>query len=154
MAAGGSRLDAALERRGSKGRTRRGATAATDVTGFGLAGHLAEMARASQVGATLHIASLPALPGALELLAQGERSTFHAENERGRKRMRIARDAGGDPRLPLLFDPQTSGGLLFGVAAAEVADCLDRLHQAGAVEACVIGQVGDRAVDQARLQID
>ena len=58
-----------------------GATAATDVTGFGLAGHLGEMARASGVAVEVDLDSVPALAGALELFGQGLRSTFHEENE-------------------------------------------------------------------------
>src|SRR4029079_11137345 len=56
-----------------------GVEAATDVTGFGRAVHLGEMVRASGLSARVTVADLPALPGALELLARGLRSTFHAE---------------------------------------------------------------------------
>ncbi|MGH3053864.1 MAG: selenide, water dikinase SelD, partial [Gaiellaceae bacterium] len=56
--------------------------ACTDVTGFGLAGHLSELLRASDVGARLRADAIPALPGALALLAAGWRSSFHATNER------------------------------------------------------------------------
>ena len=86
-----------------------GARAATDVTGFGLAGHLAGMLRASGVSAIVDVTALPALPGALELLARGLRSTSHAANEKARRGMVVTRDAAAHPNLPLLFDPQTSG---------------------------------------------
>jgi selenide,water dikinase len=87
-----------------------GARAATDVTGFGLGGHLAEMVRAGGVGARLHEGALPALPGARELLAAGWRSTAHATNVRAR----------GEDGDPLLDDPQTSGGLLAALPATAV----------------------------------
>ncbi len=120
-----------------------GATGATDVTGFGLAGHLAAMARASGVSVTLALAELPVLPGALELLARGERSTFHAENARRRAGLELPPAAAGDPRCELLFDPQTSGGLLFGVAAEHAGAALAELRQRGDRAAAVVGQVDE-----------
>ncbi len=92
-----------------------GVRACTDVTGFGLAGHLREMLRAGGVAARLTHGALPALPGTLELLRAGWRSSFHAANAR-------AQDAdNGDPLTALLVDPQTSGGLLAAVPAERIA---------------------------------
>jgi selenide,water dikinase len=107
-----------------------GVTACTDITGFGLAGHLGEMLRASSVGAAIDPAALPALPGARELAAAGVESTLAPAN----------RAASGIAE-PLLIDPQTSGGLLAGVAAARAADCVRALHDAGFAAAAVIGHV-------------
>ncbi|MDP2312886.1 MAG: selenide, water dikinase SelD [Pseudomonadota bacterium] len=115
-----------------------GARAATDVTGFGLAGHLAEMARASGVGATLSLAALPVLPGVMSLLAQGVRSTFHAQNTAARRHVRGAVD---DPRAELLYDPQTAGGLLFAVPGDAAEAVVAALHAIGEVDAAVIGAV-------------
>jgi selenide,water dikinase len=95
---------------------RHGARACTDITGFGLAGHLDEMLRASGVGARLRRDALPALPGALELLQAGWRSSFHPQT-----------DAAGDTLEALCLDPQTSGGLL----AAVPTNQLDALLAAG-----------------------
>jgi selenide,water dikinase len=119
---------------------RHGVHAATDVSGFGLAGHLMEMLVASGVGAELRIASLPVLPGARELLAIGVRSTFHPQN--AERRVHVASAAELDPlAFELLFDPQTSGGLLLS-AAAESADALVReLRAAGDGAAACIGSV-------------
>ncbi|MEZ4322151.1 MAG: selenide, water dikinase SelD [Myxococcota bacterium] len=86
--------------------------ACTDVTGFGLARHLAEILRASGVSATLEVSSLPAHPGVTALLATGERSTFHDENRGVLKSLRVDTEAGLHPAFELLFDPQTCGGLL------------------------------------------
>ncbi|MDH3743982.1 MAG: selenide, water dikinase SelD [Acidobacteriota bacterium] len=128
------------------------ATAATDVTGFGLAGHLAEMSRASGVTAIVDIDTLPALGGALELMARDERSTSHEQNAKAKKGMRIADGAGSHPKLPLLFDPQTAGGLLFGVPTAERDACLTALRKAGETATC-IGQVVKRPADGAPIEV-
>ncbi len=130
-----------------------GATAATDVTGFGLAGHLATMLRASVVSAIVDVTALPALPGALELLARGYRSTSHASNEEARPAMVPTRDAAAHPRFPLLFDPQTSGGLLLGVPAEREADALARLHAGGDEAATVIGWVRPRRCDGVTIEV-
>src|SRR5690349_14196539 len=89
------------------------ATACTDVTGFGLFGHLGEMLRAGGCAARLDLAAIPLLPGAREALGQGIRSTLHEGNR--------AAVAGlvDDPPAALL-DPQTAGGFLAGLPEAEV----------------------------------
>jgi selenide,water dikinase len=111
-----------------------GAVACTDVTGFGLGGHLLEMLRASGVGAVLLMDRVPALPGALELAAEGVASTLAPENRRSLP------GVGADARSALLFDPQTSGGLLAGVAPERADICIDRLRSAG-IDAAIVGTV-------------
>lgn len=110
------------------------ATACTDVTGFGLAGHLREMLVASSVSATLDASALPALPGARELAAGGIESTLAPENRRA-----LPADVGGVDAA-LLADPQTSGGLLAGIPAARVVACLEALRAEG-IDAVAIGTV-------------
>jgi selenide,water dikinase len=117
-----------------------GATGVTDVTGFGLAGHLGAMVRASGVQAALVLEALPALPGALELLALGVRSTFHEENRRLRRGLLIEPSALEDPRIDLLFDPQTAGGLIFDVARQSANEAVEDLHRAGCAGAAVVGE--------------
>jgi selenide,water dikinase len=97
-----------------------GARACTDISGFGLAGHLAELLRASGVRARLDLDALPALPGALELLARGFRSSAYADNEALLEGVELPPGARSHPAFPLLFDPQTSGGLLFGAEPARL----------------------------------
>jgi selenide,water dikinase len=123
------------------------ARAATDVSGFGLAGHLGELLRASGVAAELWGVQLPALPGALALLAVGIRSTYHEQNARLRRRLSIARELGSEPALELLFDPQTSGGLLLGVAADRCEATLASLRAGGDRAAAWIGRVEARRPD-------
>jgi selenide,water dikinase len=125
-----------------------GAKAMTDVTGFGLAGHLGAMLRASGVSAVVNVAALPALPGAVALLAQGLRSTSHPENAKARKGFLVRPGAGLDPRFELLFDPQTSGGLLFGMKPERVEEALERLEHAA-----VIGEVQEVRSDGALLEV-
>lgn len=86
--------------------------AGTDVTGFGLAGHLGELTRASGLSADLSLAALPLYPAVEALFARGERSTFHADNREAAKAIRVTAGLGTSPRFEALFDPQTAGGLL------------------------------------------
>jgi selenide,water dikinase len=109
-----------------------GVAACTDVTGFGLAGHLLEMLRASGVGSVLWPESVPVLPGALELASRGVASTLAPQN--------AALFPSNDAVAPVLVDPQTSGGLLAGVPAARAEACLTALHDAG-IAAAPIGVV-------------
>ncbi len=93
----------------------------TDVTGFGLAGHLHEMLSASRLGAELWLDRIPLLPGADELLLEGWESSLAPENRHAEQFIDV------DPALRtlaayrVLFDPQTSGGLLFGIPAERQA---------------------------------
>jgi selenide,water dikinase len=105
-----------------------GATACTDVTGFGLAGHLLEMLHASSAYARLDPAAIPALDGALDLLADGIASSLHASNLSALAAVENA----VDPVLAaLLIDPQTAGGLLAGVPASRATACLGELRDIG-----------------------
>ncbi len=118
-----------------------GAGAATDVTGFGLLGHLVEMTRASEVDATLFLDRIPVLDGARESVARGVFSSLQPQNVRLRRAVRDLDRAQALPDYPLLFDPQTAGGLLAGVPAARAASCVAALRAAGYEAAAVIGQV-------------
>ena len=111
-----------------------GAKAATDVTGFGLAGHLLEMLRASTVDAELWPDALPAFDGARDLLAGGLHSTLQPAN-----RSAFGPSVSGDD--PLLFDPQTAGGLLAGIPHERSAACVAALRQDGYAAARIIGRV-------------
>jgi selenide, water dikinase len=128
-------------------------SAATDITGFGLAGHLGSMLRASKVSAVLDLDALPALPGALSLFGRSVRSTAHAENARARRAMLVDDAAAGKPGLDLLFDPQTSGGLLLGIASERRDALLQTLHASGDVAAVVIGEVGAPRADGALVAV-
>jgi selenide, water dikinase len=115
-----------------------GAAAATDVTGFGLLGHLIEMLRAAHMDAALDPDWIPALDGAVELLARGIASSLDADN---RAALSVLDAAGRThPIAPLLVDPQTAGGLLAGVAADRSERCLAELCRLG-YRAAVIGRV-------------
>jgi selenide, water dikinase len=132
---------------------RAGATAATDVTGFGLAGHLGEMLRTSGLSARIELGSIPALPGALELFAQGSRSTFHEENARARRSIYAPFELADDLRLELLFDPQTAGGLLIGIAAGDAEALLADLRDGDSPGASLIGHACARREDGALIEI-
>jgi selenide,water dikinase len=118
-----------------------GATACTDVTGFGLLGHLVEMTRPSGVDAELILSALPVLEGAEETSAAGILSSLQPANVRLRRALRNQQDAVAHPRYPLIFDPQTAGGLLASVPADRVDACLGALHALGYHHAAAIGRV-------------
>jgi selenide,water dikinase len=119
------------------------AGACTDVTGFGLVGHLAEMLD-GELGATLDLDALPLLPGCLEAMERGIFSSSHASNREAATGVEIARTGAGV--LPeVLFDPQTSGGLLIGVEPDRGESLCAALQRAGYVQARVIGRVGERS---------
>ncbi|MBT5356945.1 MAG: selenide, water dikinase SelD [Rhodospirillaceae bacterium] len=120
---------------------RHGATAGTDVTGFGLAGHMLEMLNASDVDAELKLDALPVLPGVAELVALGHESTLRPSNEES---VGNAVPLSAHPSFPLLFDPQTAGGLLFGVPADQAEACCAELRAGPAPDARIIGRITPR----------
>jgi selenide, water dikinase len=103
--------------------------AATDVTGFGLAGHLLEMLRASNVSAVLNLAQIPLLPGAEELFGSGLESTLAPANRNSVPEIDLGQSPPAAPKLAALFDPQTCGGLIFGAPPHQMPDILARLAQ-------------------------
>jgi selenide, water dikinase len=115
--------------------------ACTDVTGFGLIGHAAEMIAGTRVGITIEATSLPLLPG---VLAYAEMGLLPAGLHRNREyRESITRIAAAVP-LPLqdiLFDPQTSGGLLIALPGSEAPRLLERLRELGVLEAAIMAEV-------------
>jgi selenide, water dikinase len=117
-----------------------GPTAATDVTGFGLAGHLLEMLRGAGVAAELDLAGVPLYPSVLALAQSGIASSLLPENSR----LAVSMAGPGAPDAAvqaILFDPQTAGGLLVGVPEAQATGCLDAIRAAGADDAAIVGSV-------------
>ncbi|MBI3514725.1 MAG: selenide, water dikinase SelD [Proteobacteria bacterium] len=118
-----------------------GAHACTDVTGFGLLGHLVEMTKPSAVDVALDLAAVPLLDGALETVRRGILSSLQPENVRLRRAIRNLDEAAKSERYPLIFDPQTAGGLLASVPGERAADCVAALHALGYARAAIIGEV-------------
>lgn len=118
-----------------------GATACTDVTGFGLLGHLLEMTRGSQVRVDVRLDALPLLDGALETSREGLLSSLHGANQHNEAELGNRAMGATHPAYPLLFDPQTAGGLLAGIPAEQSSACLQALHALGYRQACMVGQV-------------
>lgn len=113
------------------------AHAATDVTGFGLLGHLREMVEASGVGAVVRSTDVPVLDGARELLEQG---AWAGGSSRNLVSVRPVVDSGVDePSLRLLADAQTSGGLLVAMDRASVARYLDLVPGSAEIGEIVAG---------------
>jgi len=148
----------------AQGSCETGETACTDVTGFGLLGHLLEMTRASGLDAQLDAFSLPLLAGLRELVLKGVHSSLSPANARLLLGLAVVDSA--DPaaaaasasrsssptRRPeraaqhafwreVLVDPQTAGGLLAGVPADQAETCLQALRAAGYEAAAMVGQV-------------
>jgi selenide,water dikinase len=118
--------------------------AMTDVTGFGLAGHLQEMLDASGAGAVLRLEAIPALPGARALAAHGIESTLAPDNRR---------PLGDAPDTALLVDPQTSGGLLLGLPPVRAGGCLQAMRDSG-LKAAIIGEVEPARDGERRIRLE
>ena len=128
-----------------------GVHSATDVTGFGLMGHLQSMVKGSRVGAEIQLGKVPVLPGAWELLEQGV-----APGGTHRNLLSVAGSAQWHPDLSeqeqlLLCDAQTSGGLLIAVAAEKQEELLDELKSTGVAGAVVVGRITEGPVGQIQV---
>ena len=126
-------------------------SACTDVTGFGLLGHLAEMICGTGTGVTIESGKVPLLAEAYDFAAMGLVPVGAHKNREFRKdRVRAA--ATFDPVLrDILYDPQTSGGLLFGCSEKEAIGLIQRLHNEGIGEAAIIGYVNHGLSDTIQL---
>ncbi|MCF8126850.1 MAG: selenide, water dikinase SelD, partial [Desulfotignum sp.] len=126
-------------------------TACTDVTGFGLLGHLAEMVAGTRVGARVFSGKVPLIFGAMEFAGMGLVPGGAFRNRKFREAM-VAFDSRIDPALlDLLFDPQTSGGLLMGCPEKQSQQLLAALHKQGIARAAIIGEVTDRNPGMIRI---
>jgi selenide,water dikinase len=117
------------------------AAACTDVTGFGLLGHLMEMIQASHVAVELELEAIPVLSGALKTLQMGIVSSLQPENLRVSGHIVNLDQVQCSPNYPLLFDPQTSGGFLAAIPDEQAATCLASLKALGYSHSRVIGRV-------------
>lgn len=134
----GEWVAAALEQmsqpQGAAARILQGTHAMTDVTGFGLLGHLLGICEASRTGADLYTGRIPLMQGAAELADRGIRSSLFPANQAALPELRTA------GWQDLLFDPQTAGGLLAAVAPDQAGNLLEQLQAAG-YPAALIGKV-------------
>jgi len=126
-----------------------GATGATDVTGFGLLGHLRRMAEASGVDVVLDAGAVPVLPGVRDLLVAGMVPGGSRRNLSWAAERVEAEDVDDDTLL-LLADAQTSGGLLFGVGDGAAAGVVDGLRASGHT-AAVVGRVARHGEGRIRV---
>ena len=116
--------------------------ACTDITGFGLAGHVYEMAAGSNVRITIDSLALPLLPEAAEAAAMGLVPGGAYSNRNYLTKVQFA-DSVPENIQDICFDPQTSGGLLIAVPAAEAGQLQAALRAAGVAAAAIIGRVTD-----------
>jgi len=132
---------AALNRAASEAVQKVGAHSCTDVTGFGLLGHMMEMLKASGVSAEVRADDVPLLAGAFDLAASGVVPGGTKDNEA--HTARAVRYGDGVPQTTrlLLNDAQTSGGLLVAVAGDKTEELMSALREGGVVDAARIGEV-------------
>lgn len=123
-------------------------SAATDVTGFGLLGHLAHILEESRVGARLHFAKVPRLPGALEAAAAAHIPGGSKRNLAHVSRMVRSAESLATAELALLADAQTSGGLLLCVAPEDVEALLDALPEPAACIGEIIADTEVIAIEE------
>jgi selenide,water dikinase len=116
-----------------------GVHACTDITGFGLAGHASEMAAASKVTIEIDSKALPIIPGVLDMAAQNKSGGMKTNREHFENGMEYCSEIPDSVR-DLLFDPQTSGGLLISVSAESAPKAAANLKNAG-IQANFIGIV-------------
>ncbi|HHP7244458.1 MAG TPA: selenide, water dikinase SelD, partial [Elainellaceae cyanobacterium] len=117
------------------------ATACTDITGFGLVGHLVEMVEASHVTVELDGATISVLDGVDETLTSGINSSLYPQNVKASINIQNLHAIQNHALFPVMFDPQTSGGLLASVPGDRASACLSALRALGYVHSQIIGQV-------------
>jgi selenide,water dikinase len=142
----------ALNREASESMQEVGVNACTDITGFGLLGHAAEMIDGTDVGMVIDSKAVPYFPQAKELAEMGMIPAGLHRNREFRKNMVNIAEAVPRYLQDILFDPQTSGGLLIAVPEKKATTLLEELHKRGVSEAVVIGVVV--AEPRGRMQVN
>ncbi len=132
---------ASLNRRALERALRFPVHSCTDITGFGIAGHALEMAKGSGLQISLEYKKLPFYPDSLAMYKKGETTGSNKANRKlCQGSLQIAASLSREEE-ELLFDPQTSGGLLLALPAGQADDLVKELHAAGVVHAVKIGDV-------------
>ena len=132
---------AALNRPAAEAMMKVGVNSATDITGFGLLGHLKSMVRGSGVAAEITLAGVPVLPGVRQLLANGIAPGGTHRNVSSVADVVTWGDGLTEEDKLLLCDAQTSGGLLISVPAEKQQDLIDALRAEGAQSSAVVGRI-------------
>ena len=125
----------------------------TDVTGFGFAGHLLEMLKASNLAAEIVLADMPLLPGAAELFTQGLESTLAPANRNAESEIEVSEALRKQPAYAALFDPQTSGGMLLGMQPDVAENYVIKLAETGQGRAVVVGRLAQVEGNARRISI-
>lgn len=140
-----------LNRAASEAALAHGATAATDVTGFGFTGHAWGLARASRVELRLHRSAIPVLEGALDLHRAGVPVSQCAANRANVGENLVVDGDADEDLLDLFHDPQTSGGLLVALPASEADAMVAAVRASGSIDAAIVGEVVASAQPRLRL---
>jgi selenide,water dikinase len=130
-----------------------GVTACTDVTGFGLLGHLLEMVQAPGVAVELEMSAIGVLEGVFEMLQLGMVSSLQPQNLKASREISNLSEVESFPKFPILFDPQTSGGLLASVPADQASNCLSLLQSLGYIDAAIIGRIVPEVADVKPIKV-
>jgi len=142
-----------LNRPAAEEAVKAGVKAATDVTGFGLLGHLAEMAVQSGVTAEVWAEEVPLFKGVLDLARKGVVSGAVERNREYAMRFVTKAEGVGEEWEAVLLDPQTSGGLLLAIPKARAAGLLERLAARGVAAARVIGRIAEKSEGAIRIAL-
>ena len=130
-----------------------GGTACTDITGFGLAGHLLEMLERKKLKANINLSNIPILDGAEEAISKEIFSTLQNKNENFSAHINDHSKLAQLPSYKLLFDPQTAGGLLAGIPKNQAEGCLNDLANNGYINAKEIGYVVEQINQENKINV-
>ena len=136
-----TRLMTTLNRDAASVMTAHPVSACTDITGFGLLGHIAEMLSDTSIGIRLESKAIPIIPETIEFARNGFIPGGAFKNKAFRSSLLSPAPHVDNVLIDILFDPQTSGGLLMGVGKDSAGDLLENLKSAGVTEAAIIGEV-------------
>lgn len=128
-----------------------GVRGATDITGFGLGGHALGMAKASKLGVRFFLDAIPRYPRVLELIEGGVTTGLTPANKKLLEGSLEFRGAINETEQALFWDPQTSGGLFFGIKKKDAEDCLKKLYERGVTDARIVGEAFES--DRGRLEV-
>jgi selenide,water dikinase len=118
-----------------------GVSTATDITGFGLAGHLSEIVVQSGVTAEIYFDRIPVFDGVLDLVKKGVISGGIERNREYASQYVVAKNGINEEMQAVFYDPQTSGGLLISIDGKRGEELVSRLKQKGIDQAVIIGKV-------------